>query len=598
MATKASDIQVLEGIEGIRAKPGMYGCPDKSSAGIFFITREVVDNALDEALAGRNNLIEITVNTKTNTISVRDGGGGIPVDIHEKTKQSILTTVFTKLHAGGKLNAASTAYKASRGTHGVGVTVTNALSQSFTVTTVRKTGAYKQTFARGVATSKVTKVTSPLKKGTLIEFVPDTQIFGKSKIDVSFLKEWLEDTAYLHGGLKLVLNIDGKSTTYLKKGIEELVAREIGEEEALTPIYSINNEAYQLALCWAPTGSGFAKTFVNGLHTKDGGTHEKALGIAVNKSLTKYALKKHTESLKHAMNGATFVLNVFVSNPDFKGQSKDALITPVTLDGLEAELDNLFAKNKSAIRSVLDYAHHLKSIEEAYKQGRKAIASINSRSSKNFGSFGKHKRCLTTNPEERVLTIIEGDSAAGTADKARDKQYQEILSLKGKPPNPIQKRDKIFTNSEYLGILQAIGFSDKEDWWTKTRRVGKVVLLADPDPDGAHITNILIGFFQVVCPEFIENGRLFVVDAPLYMANVRDKKVFGPTLEDVKAKAGSKAIVTRIKGWGEIDADVLETIAFSPTSVYTKVTAEKNATKAFNELLDKDSSVRKLLVGV
>ena len=598
MATKASDIQVLEGVEGIRAKPGMYGCPDKSSAGIFFILREVIDNALDEALAGRNNLIEVSVDTKTNTLSVRDGGGGIPIDIHPKTKQSILTTVFTKLHAGGKLNAASTAYKASRGTHGVGVTVTNALSQSFIVTTVRNSSAYQQKFAKGVATSKVIKTTSNLKKGTLIQFVPDPQIFGKAKLDVSFLKEWLEDTAYLHGGLKLILKVDGTKITYLKKGIEELVEREIGEGEALTPIYTIKTDKYQLALCWCPSGSGFAKTFVNGLHTKDGGTHEKALSAAVTKTLTNYALKKHQESVKHAINGATYVLNVFVENPDFKGQSKDALITPVTLTGLNEKLFIAFNRNKSAIRAVLDYAHHLKSVEDAYTQGRKAIASINSRSGKNFGSFGKHKKSLTTNKEERVLTIIEGDSAAGTANTARDKQFQEILSLKGKPPNPITKKDKVFTNNEYQEILRAIGFSDKEDWWDKTRRVGKVVLLADPDPDGAHITNLLIGFFQVVCPEFVEKGRLFVVDAPLYMANVKDKKVFGSTLEDVRNKAGNKAIVTRIKGWGEIDADVLETIAFSPQSTYTQITANPSAIKAFNDLLDEDASVRKLLLGV
>lgn len=584
----ADSIIVLEGLEAVRRRPGMYiGGVDK--AGLHHLLWEIVDNSVDEVMNGHATRIVVTLEADGKTLSVSDNGRGIPVDPHPKTGLSALEVIFTTLHAGGKFD--NDAYKVAGGLHGVGASVVNALSKSL-VAQVRRDGiTYTQRYRRGKPLGPVEQGEPARGTGTTVTFAPDPEIFHDIAYDGTMIAERLEVKTYLNKGL-VIQFVDQKTKQNLEFRHDGGVADFLGAVNqargdvrvAPVPFVLEREEAADglrchVALVWTEATDEHIRSFVNTIPTPDGGTHELGLREAVRSAVRRFMadhelLKKGIEvKNEDILEGLTAVFSVCVHEPQFQGQTKGRLNNPEVRSIVESmvrpRLENFLHKNKSvgdAIAArVIQSAKAREASRAAASQVRRKTAISN-----RLNLPGKLHDCDSTNPEESELFIVEGDSAGGSAKQGRDRDVQAILPLKGKVLNAEQAgKAKVLDNKELTDIVSALGCGMDDQYDPSRLRYGKVILLTDADSDGHHIATLLLTFFYRHLPGLLGDGRVYLACPPLYKITWGKETYWAaddPTRDRILAKLpqNAKPNITRFKGLGEMPAQLLFETTLDP----------------------------------
>lgn len=617
----ANDIDVLEGLEGVRKRPNIY-VGDVNKHALFQIIKEAIDNAVDEALIGANDRVLIKLYKENMSILVADAGRGIPVETHTKTQISTLTTILTRIHAGGKFSGK----EVTVGTHGVGISATNALSSTFEVWTYRakkfnsdqsssKTWYY-QKFEKGIPLCEVVEgVKPPLdwKSGTIVQFIPDPTIFVKNyKIPTKKLEEWLYSLQYLCPGLEFTLWADDKETTYKSKnGITQWVNELVTKREATTigKKFEYDDSELQVALQWANCDDEHVLSYVNCCPTIDHGSHFEGFKKALNDSLASFSEEKYSkDDLRIGLIG---ILHFKMKEPTYDTQTKERLSSDFAENKIKEllipALTDFFSRNRSLADTLLTKAVKLRQARERFKKDREAIRGITlvSRTAKHVlpAVLLGAPHCK---PEERELFICEGRSAQGTLKDARDPKYQEVLPLKGKFTNAAKfPTSKILQNEDIQNIFTAIGSNQNtKDMFQcdpKKARVGKVLWLPDEDEDGKHIRCLGLTLVCKYMYELVLAGMVYIVNAPLFIASYKDTKYYGKTLQEIQAKLpkGAKVHITRMKGWGQAPAADMKIIACDPNtrSLYRVQLTDRCLDKV-EELMGSDSCARKGLLGI
>ncbi len=596
----AEQIQVLEGLEPVRKRPGMY-IGSTGPRGLHHLVYEVVDNAVDEALAGHCDEI-VVVLAENGSASVTDNGRGIPTDVHPRTGKSALETVLTVLHAGGKFGSGG--YKVSGGLHGVGVSVVNALSEWVDVTVRRQGEIHFQRFERGASVGDLRSEKQTGKQlnltGTTVCFKPDIQIFtGGIVFDYSVLSSRLRELAYLNGGVKIIFrdersnSLDDQGNPYeeiyfYEGGIKEYVAYMNAEKDSLHPeIIYVNSEKdgvqVEAALQWCVDAySDSILGFANNIRTVDGGTHIEGLKTVLTRTLNAFARKRGKRkdgdsnlAGENIREGLTVVLSVKVPDPEFEGQTKTKLgNTEVRgiVDSLVGEsLGQYLEFNPGVIDLILEKAIQAFNAAEAARRARELVRRKSVLESSTLP--GKLADCSSRDPSESEIYIVEGDSAGGSAKQGRDRKFQAILPLRGKILN-IEKTDdaKIYKNTEIQALITALGLGIKgEEFEVKNLRYHRVVIMTDADVDGAHIRTLLLTFFYRYQKELVEGGYIYIACPPLYKVERGKKHTYCYNESDLKKTLeamGEKANYTiqRFKGLGEMMPKQLWETTMDPTT--------------------------------
>ena len=583
----ADNIQVLEGLEAVRRRPGMYiGSTDQR--GLHHLVREIVDNSVDEALA--KNCDRITVNIgRDNIVTVRDNGRGIPVDIHSKQKKSALEVIMTVLHAGGKFGGGG--YKVSGGLHGVGASVVNALSEWCQVQVIRKgdpSGAiHQQEYKRGKPLSKVAVIghADPETHGTTTRFLADLKIFPAGH-DYSFdaLEQWFRETAYLTKGLSITLvdeREDRESTFYFEGGIVSFV-RHLNRNRAVVhdkPFY-VSREAedwtVEVALQYNDSYGESVHSFANNINTADGGTHLSGFRSGLTRTINDYARRngflKGDESLtgEDVREGLTAIVSVKLAEPQFEGQTKGKLgnaemagaVQSVVNESLGAFLE----ENPQVAKRVIEKCLTAARAREAARKARELVQRKGGLES--FSLPGKLADCSERDPARSELYIVEGDSAGGTAKQGRDRRFQAILPLRGKILNVEKARlDRMLQSNEIRTLITAMGTSVGEQFDPARLRYHRIIIMTDADVDGAHIRTLLLTFFYRHMEQLIHDGRIYIAQPPLY--RVASGKEHRWTYNEEQREAaiaelGGKIEIQRYKGLGEMNAEQLWTTTMDP----------------------------------
>ena len=610
----AEQIQVLEGLEPVRKRPGMY-IGSTGPRGLHHLVYEVVDNSVDEALAGHCDRILVVLG-EDGSVSVSDNGRGIPTDVHPRTGKSALETVLTVLHAGGKFGAGG--YKVSGGLHGVGVSVVNALSEWVQVTVRRQGQVHRQRFERGNAIGSLVSEDQPSAEagetGTEVCFKPDSEIFTVGIVfDYATLSARLRELAYLNGGVRIVFrderetardaeNNPHEETYFYEGGIKEYVAYMNQEKDALHPeIIYVNSEKdgvqVEAALQWcADAYSDSILGFANNIRTVDGGTHIEGLKTVLTRTLNAFAKKlgkrKESDSNLAGENireGLTAVLSVKVPEPEFEGQTKTKLgNTEVRgiVDNLVGEALSQFLEfNPSVIGLILEKAIQAFNAAEAARRARELVRRKSVLESSTLP--GKLADCSSRDPGESEIYIVEGDSAGGSAKQGRDRRFQAILPLRGKILN-IEKTDdaKIYKNTEIQALITALGLGIKgEDFDAKNLRYHRVVIMTDADVDGAHIRTLILTFFYRYQKELVEGGYIYIACPPLYKVERGKKHSYCYNEQQLQATLdgfGEKANynIQRFKGLGEMMPQQLWETTMDPSTRTMKRVEVEDALEA------------------
>jgi DNA gyrase subunit B len=584
----ADSITVLEGLEAVRRRPGMYiGGVDKS--GLHHLLWEIVDNSVDEVMNGHATRIIVTLENDGRTISVSDNGRGIPVDVHPKTGKSALEVIFTTLHAGGKFG--NDAYKVAGGLHGVGASVVNALSKSL-VAQVRRDGVtYTQKYRRGKPLGPVEPGEPSRGNGTTVTFTPDPEIFLDAEYDEKLIAERLEVKTYLNKGL-VIQFIDQKHKTSVEfrhdGGVADFLEAMNGSRQdhrvAPSP-FVLEREDFEeglrcnLALAWTEATDEDVRSFVNTIPTRDGGTHEQGLRDAVKAAVLRFMdahelIKKGLEIKgEDVREGVTAVLSIFVREPQFQGQTKGRLNNPEVKGLVESmvrpRLEDFLFKNKSVGDAI---ANRVIQAARAREASRAAASQVRRKTaiSNRLNLPGKLHDCDSSNPEESELFIVEGDSAGGSAKQGRDRNIQAILPLRGKVLNAEQAgRAKVLDNKELTDVVSALGCGMDDQYDPSRLRYGKVVLLTDADSDGHHIATLLLTFFYRHLPTLLEEGHVYLACPPLYKI-VWGKETHWAADDASRDKVlarlpkNAKPNITRFKGLGEMPAQLLYETTLDP----------------------------------
>ncbi len=605
---------MLEGLEPVRRRPGMYiGGTDANA--LHHLFAEVIDNSMDEAVAGHATFIEVSLE-ESGWLSVLDNGRGMPVDPHPKfPKKSALEVIMTMLHAGGKFD--SGAYETSGGLHGVGVSVVNALSEKLEVEVARGQTLYRQTFERGKPTSPLTTIGKvPNRRGTKVRFLPDPEIFGKNaRFDPARVFRMARSKAYLFGGVEIrwrcapaLLGEESKTpaeaTFHFPGGLKDYLAADIDGEALVADQAFIGrveksgkHGAVEWAIAWLAAADGFVHSYCNTIPTPDGGTHEAGLRTALLRGL-----KDHAERIGQAkrasalttddvMAGCAALISIFIREPEFQGQNKGRLQTAEAarlVDGaIRDAFDHWLAAAPSQATKLLDW-----SIERAEERVRRRLEKDVARKTavRKLRLPGKLADCTNSSAQGSELFIVEGDSAGGSAKQARDRASQAVLPLRGKILNVASAtRDKLAQNQQLGDLLQALGCGSGSQYRSEDLRYDKIIIMTDADVDGAHIASLLITFFYRQTPKLIEEGHLYLAAPPLYRLTQGDKSLYArdDAHKEQLLKSGfsgrASIEVSRFKGLGEMPMRDLRDTTMDPakrTLLRVAVVAEDKAATA------------------
>ena len=593
----AEQIQVLDGLEHVRKRPGMY-IGSVSIRGLHHLVYEIVDNSVDEALAGYCTNIKIEIEPG-NIICVEDNGRGIPVDIHAKTKISAAETVYTQLNAGGKFGGDS-GYKVSGGLHGVGASVVNALSTWAEVTIQRDGGIFQMKFERGKTVQPLTRIGDSDKTGTKVRFLADDTIFETLEYDYETLENRFREMAFLTKGLSI--SVEDKRGEETKKaefcfegGLNSFVEYLDKNKEKINqqPIYIEKNDGevpVEIAFQYTTAYSENIYSFVNNINTIEGGTHLEGFKRALTKTFNDYArshnlLKEKDGNLQgeDIREGITAVISVKVKEPQFEGQTKTKLgnsnVAGIVQSLVNEALSNFLEENPNIAKAILEKCVSASRAREAARKARELVRRKNALESTTLP--GKLADCSSKVPEECEVYIVEGDSAGGSAKQGRDRKFQAILPLWGKMLNVEKSRaDKIYNNDKLQPVILAVGAGIGNDFDITKIRYGKVIIMADADVDGAHIRTLLLTFFFRYMRPLVENGNVYLAQPPLYKLSKRGMKdVYCYTDEELTQnlnEMGKDGVnIQRYKGLGEMNPEQLWDTTMNPeTRILVQVTLE------------------------
>ena len=588
---QADSIQVLKGLEAVRRRPAMY-IGSVSGRGLHHLVYEVVDNSVDEALAGFCTQIDVTIHAD-NSITVVDNGRGIPVDMHKTEKKPGLEVALTVLHAGGKFDKHT--YKVSGGLHGVGVSVVNALSEKLEVWVDRDGKRHHMAFVRGDTKTKLETVGKAKGTGTTVTFKPDTEIFTETRFDFGILASRLRELAFLNKALTITLKDERKGsqkeeTYFYKGGLAEFVKWIIGTRKTLHPkpiTFEASKDEVEIegAVQYDDQYGENTFTFVNNINTHEGGTHLTGFKAALTRTINEWAkqdgaLKKEEFTLTgdDVREGLNAVLSVKVKNPQFEGQTKTKLgnseVEGIVKVAVNEALGAFFDKNPSVARTIIQKAL---SAARAREAARKARELVRKKSGLEGGLLpGKLADCALDDPKICELYLVEGDSAGGTAKQGRNRNFQAILPLRGKILNVQKARiDKILSNEEIRTIITAIGTSVGEEFSLPDARYHKIIIMTDADVDGAHIRTLLLTFFYKEMKQLIDAGYIYIAQPPLfrvakgkeefYAYDEKEREGYAKRLGNGEAGHGN-IMIQRYKGLGEMNAEQLWKTTMDPTT--------------------------------
>jgi len=612
----AQDIEVLEGLEPVRRRPGMYiGGTDETA--MHHLVNEVFDNAMDEAVAGYATTIDMEIG-RDNVITIRDNGRGIPVDPHPKfPKKSALEVILTMLHSGGKFGGK--VYDTSGGLHGVGISVVNALSDYLEVEVIRDKVHYRQTYSRGEPTSKLEKVGQVARgKGTIVRFRPDEQIFGKGKFKPERLFKLARSKAYLFRGVQIEWNCDPslltegsevpeKATIHFPGGLtdflkQQLEGRPLVTSEPFTGEAELAGKAGRIewAIDWPADEETYISTYCNTIPTPEGGTHESGMRSALSKGLKAYGELIGNKKIVQAMGedmlgGAVMVLSLFIREPQFQGQTKNKLVNveaaKLVENAMRDHFDHYLTGNPENANKLINTI--IERMEERLRRkadkevGRKAVTS-------RLRLPGKLADCSSSSNKGTELFIVEGDSAGGSAKQARDRQTQAVLPLRGKILNVASATvDKIKANQELADLELALGCGTGSHYKEDSLRYDKIVIMTDADVDGAHIASLLMTYFYQEMPELIRGGHLYLARPPLYRITIGTSHFYAQDDADKErilkenAKANSRVEIGRFKGLGEMTpAQLKETTMNIKNRILLRVEIDESDADATRERVE------------